>query len=134
MPISVTQISGVGLSASQALRAQGFDSVEKIAVSDVKSLCTVAGFGPVRAKATIAAAKKLTAEAVKSVKAAKKKAKKTVTKPKSEKKSIKAKSKKKKKDKAKSDKKSKKRKKPKDSKKVKRKSKKSSKKKGKKKK
>jgi hypothetical protein len=95
MSISVTQISGIGPSAARALRAKGFGSVEKIAASDVVSLSEVVGFGPIRAKATIAAAKKLTVETMKPAKVAKRKVKKTISKPKPKKKAIKPKSKKK---------------------------------------
>ncbi len=59
MPTPVTQISGIGPSTAELLRASGFRSAEKIASSDAKSLSAVPGFGPVRAQATIAAAKAL---------------------------------------------------------------------------
>ena len=135
MPTPITEIPGIGPSTAETLKVSGFKSCEKIASSTVEALCAVSGFGPTRAKATIAAAKKRTLTSKKPAKVAKRKVKKTVSKPKPKKKATKPKSKKKKKaPKANSEKKSKKPKKPKDSKKAKSKSKRKSKKKFKKKK
>ncbi len=57
MKTPITDIPGIGPATAEALAAGGFVSAEAIANSDVASLSSVPGFGPVRSERTIAAAK-----------------------------------------------------------------------------
>lgn len=52
-------LAGIGPAAADVLEKNGYASAEKIAQSDIDSLCEVPGFGPIRAAKVIAAAKEL---------------------------------------------------------------------------
>tara|TARA_R110002111_G_scaffold12219_1_gene36389 strand:- start:109 stop:510 length:402 start_codon:yes stop_codon:yes gene_type:complete len=56
MSTAITDITGIGPSIAKTLAENGFHTAEDIAVTDVDTLCTIPGIGPVKAKATIAAA------------------------------------------------------------------------------
>lgn len=55
----LTQINGIGPSTAQALRELGFTSVGDVAAATVAKLTAVPGFGPVRARAVLAAVKEM---------------------------------------------------------------------------
>lgn len=55
----LTNISGIGPSTAALLQEHGFNSPKDIAEASVKSICEVPGFGPARAKAVKAAAKRV---------------------------------------------------------------------------
>lgn len=59
MSASITDIPGIGPMIAAVLKKHGFHTVEDIASCDVKALQAVPGFGPVKAKATRAAAGQL---------------------------------------------------------------------------
>ena len=104
MSTPITDITGIGPATADILSEQGYKSAEDLAATNVKTLCAVPGFGPIKAKSTIAAAKKIAGKPAKKKKAASKPKSKT----KSDKKKKDAKSSKpKKKDKKKSGKKGK---------------------------
>jgi len=60
MSTPITDIAGIGPAAAAVLSENGYYSAEDIASTDVESLCSAPGFGPVRASAAIAAAIKIT--------------------------------------------------------------------------
>lgn len=97
MSTPITDITGIGPAAAATLAKHGFDSAEAVASSDVESLCSVPGFGAVRAQGVIQAAKAIASIDKKKAKKSKGKSKSATKSPKS-----KAKGKKKGKDKSKS--------------------------------
>jgi len=62
MSTPITDIAGIGPSTASILSKHGFKSVETIATSKIEALCSVPGFGPVRAGAAISAAAKITSK------------------------------------------------------------------------
>mgnify|MGYP003332564174 FL=1 len=62
----VTEIAGIGPATANILKKHGFGTAESIASSSISTLTTVPGFGPIRAKNVVAAAKKFAAVAKKS--------------------------------------------------------------------
>ena len=91
MSTPVTEISGIGHATADILKEHGFGTAESIATSAASALAVVPGFGPIRSKNVIAAAKKVASAAKKSTagkaKAKKKKAPKSSPKSKSKAKS-----------------------------------------------
>ena len=59
MSTPITEITGIGPSTAATLSEHGFHSAEDIATTTVDALCSVPGFGPIKAKASIAAAQSL---------------------------------------------------------------------------
>ena len=59
MSIPFTNISGIGPSIADALSKNGFHTINDLAAADVDTLCAIPGFGPIKAKNTIAAAAKM---------------------------------------------------------------------------
>lgn len=93
MATPITDITGIGPSNSVTLAEHGFKTVAKLAATSIDSLCKVPGFGPIKAKAAIAEAKRVTRtkqtaakKAAKKPKAKPKKKAKKTPKPKAEKK------------------------------------------------
>jgi len=58
MSTPLSFIAGIGPATAQTLADNGFADAESVAASSTAALGAVPGFGPVRAKQTIAAAKK----------------------------------------------------------------------------
>ncbi|CAA6679775.1 MULTISPECIES: helix-hairpin-helix domain-containing protein [unclassified Lentimonas] len=59
MIVPLTDITGIGPSIAIALSKNGFKTINDLAKADVDALCAIPGFGPVKAKNTIAAAANL---------------------------------------------------------------------------
>lgn len=70
MSTPINDIPGIGPATAAVLKKHGFHTAEDIASGDIKSLQTVPGFGPVKAKTTLATAKKLVGTAPSKKKAA----------------------------------------------------------------
>jgi hypothetical protein len=62
MGTPLTSVAGIGPAAATILARHGFDSAERLAASRVEKLVAVPGFGPVRAAATLRAARALVGE------------------------------------------------------------------------
>lgn len=62
MGTPLTSVAGIGPAAAAILARHGFDSAERLAASRVEALVEVPGFGPVRAAATLRAARALVGE------------------------------------------------------------------------
>jgi hypothetical protein len=63
MGTPLTSVAGIGPAAAAVLAKHGFDSAERLAASRVEKLVEVPGFGPLRAAATLRAARALVGEA-----------------------------------------------------------------------